>query len=296
MLLAGRLSDGRSFAVVEDRVRPDFLIRSADSERAAALAERARLEASISPAGRRTLSGEPCDRVEARDRGGLRRLEEAFAAGGLAVFEADVRAADRFLAERRIRGVADPRHLHARPLRGRGLPGPGTGGGGGTPVPPHRGPGHRDGRGGGDGPGRVPRGPGNPGGPLPGRGGGSLLPGPGGRRFGGPEPFPFEESDETGRPYRVRPFSREADLLRALAERIQALDPDLITGWNVVDFDLAQLSRRRQALGVPFRIGRTEESADIRELDGGAATRLPYRAARPWTPSSWPGAPAASRT
>ncbi len=282
MLLAGRLSDGRSFAVVEDRVRPDFLIRSADSERAAALAERARLEASISPAGRRTLSGEPCDRVEARDRGGLRRLEEAFAAGGLAVFEADVRAADRFLAERRIRGGLR--------IRGTSMPGrfvdavfldpeleaaeepPSlrtvaldieTDVEAGTVLAVSlAGPGIREVL-------------------FLDEAAGLFSPDLAGADSAARNPSPFEESDETGRPYRVRPFSREADLLRALAERIQALDPDLITGWNVVDFDLAQLSRRCQALGVPFRIGRTEESADIRELDGGRryAASIPGRQA-----------------
>ena len=85
MLLAGRLSDGRSFAVVENRVRPDFLIRSSDAERASEAAARARLEAAFTSSGRLPLAGEPCDRVEARDRGALRRLEAAFGAGGIPV-------------------------------------------------------------------------------------------------------------------------------------------------------------------------------------------------------------------
>lgn len=282
MLLAGRLSDGRSFAVVEDRVRPDFLIRSADSERAAALAERARLEASISPAGRRTLSGEPCDRVEARDRGGLRRLEEALTAGGLAVFEADVRVADRFLAERRIRGGLR--------IRGRSMPGrfvdvvfldPELEA---ADEPPAlrtlaldietdveagtilalslAGPGVREVL-------------------FLDEAAGLFSPDLAGAEPAARDPSPFEEADDAGRPYLVRPYSREADLLRALGDRIQALDPDLITGWNVVDFDLAQLSRRCQALSVPFRIGRTEDPADIRELDGGRryAASIPGRQA-----------------
>ena len=94
-------------------------------------------------------------------------------------------------------------------------------------------------------------------------------------------PSPFEEADDEGRTYLARPFSREADLLRALGERIRALDPDLITGWNVVDFDLAHLSPRCQALAVPFRIGRTEDPADLRELDGGRryAASIPGRQA-----------------
>jgi DNA polymerase-2 len=48
----------------------------------------------------------------------------------------------------------------------------------------------------------------------------------------------------------------EIALLRAVASRIRSLDPDVITGWNVVDFDLRVLERRARALGVPFEIGR----------------------------------------
>jgi DNA polymerase-2 len=48
----------------------------------------------------------------------------------------------------------------------------------------------------------------------------------------------------------------EASLLRIVAGRIRALDPDLITGWNVVEFDFAVLVARAAALGVKFEIGR----------------------------------------
>ena len=48
----------------------------------------------------------------------------------------------------------------------------------------------------------------------------------------------------------------EAALLRAVAARIRALDPDVITGWNVVEFDFAVLVARAAALGVGFEIGR----------------------------------------
>ncbi len=48
----------------------------------------------------------------------------------------------------------------------------------------------------------------------------------------------------------------EASLLRAVAARIRTLDPDVITGWNVVEFDFAVLVARAAALGVVFEIGR----------------------------------------
>ena len=49
---------------------------------------------------------------------------------------------------------------------------------------------------------------------------------------------------------------REAALLAVLEERILALDPDVLVGWNVVDFDLRVLDRRGRELHVPLSLGR----------------------------------------
>jgi DNA polymerase-2 len=53
--------------------------------------------------------------------------------------------------------------------------------------------------------------------------------------------------------------------------RIIDLDPDIITGWNVVDFDMRVLARRFRDLGLPFDIGRTDAAASFlaREDDNG---------------------------
>jgi len=48
--------------------------------------------------------------------------------------------------------------------------------------------------------------------------------------------------------------SDEATLLIALATRIRELDPDIVTGWNVVDFDLRVLEERATALKLPARL------------------------------------------
>ena len=48
----------------------------------------------------------------------------------------------------------------------------------------------------------------------------------------------------------------EAGLLRALVARFVALDPDVLLGWNVVDFDLRVLAARCAALGVACELGR----------------------------------------
>ncbi|MHC1604856.1 MAG: DNA polymerase II [Candidatus Methanofastidiosia archaeon] len=53
-------------------------------------------------------------------------------------------------------------------------------------------------------------------------------------------------------------FSSERNLLLALRERILAFDPDIIIGWNIVDFDLVYLKKRFEANGMVFNIGRGE--------------------------------------
>jgi len=56
----------------------------------------------------------------------------------------------------------------------------------------------------------------------------------------------------------------ERSLLRALVQRIVELDPDVITGWNVIDFDLRVLLERARACRVAFEIGRTRERVQLR--------------------------------
>ena len=60
-------------------------------------------------------------------------------------------------------------------------------------------------------------------------------------------------------------------MLAAVRARIVEMDPDIITGWNVIDFDFRVLARRFTALGVPFDIGRSDLSAsflDRADTDG----------------------------
>ncbi len=78
---------------------------------------------------------------------------------------------------------------------------------------------------------------------------------------------------------RIRSFSTEAELLAALAKRLLARDPDVITGWNVIDFDLRVLARRFAACGVPFDVGRTAEEPALVDGEGRrAAFRVSGRA------------------
>ncbi|MFP8874486.1 MAG: DNA polymerase II, partial [Myxococcota bacterium] len=58
----------------------------------------------------------------------------------------------------------------------------------------------------------------------------------------------------------------ERDLLAAFAARVRELDPDVLIGWNVVDFDLRVLEARADKLGLSpatRRLGRSEGSIRI---------------------------------
>lgn len=66
----------------------------------------------------------------------------------------------------------------------------------------------------------------------------------------------------------ARSFPDEASLLAAFAARLQEIDPDVITGWNIVDFDFRVLAARFQALGLAFSLGRSDEAARLIESEG----------------------------
>ncbi len=59
-------------------------------------------------------------------------------------------------------------------------------------------------------------------------------------------------------------FARdERTLLKELFAEIRSIDPDLIIGWNIVEFDLAVLERRARELHVDFAIGRAGERGRV---------------------------------
>ncbi len=67
-------------------------------------------------------------------------------------------------------------------------------------------------------------------------------------------------------------WTDEASMLRGVSARLLEMDPDLLTGWNLVDFDLKVLQRRFRDLNVPFQLGRTEDLSWYRsgEVWGGS--------------------------
>ena len=88
-----------------------------------------------------------------------------------------------------------------------------------------------------------------------------AVAGAGGERVwivGEPEPGQLDEASAS---YELVPD--EAALVGALLEHVARVDPDILAGWNVIEFDLAYLERKAAALGLPFTLGRGGERATV---------------------------------
>lgn len=57
----------------------------------------------------------------------------------------------------------------------------------------------------------------------------------------------------------------EIDLLNQLCMHIETVDPDVIIGWNVIEFDFSVLHARAEALGVELPLGRNKEKMQLRQ-------------------------------
>ncbi|HKB07155.1 MAG TPA: DNA polymerase II [Candidatus Polarisedimenticolia bacterium] len=245
--LFGRLEDGRSFLARDRRLVPYFFIRAADAEPA-----RGRGAARQSPTGLRTMRGEEvmCIEVDAPDQ--TPQLRDALQNAGVPVFEADVRFAMRYLIDRGIKGAveiegaaegSEPKRAGAPPysvdvlfdaaeVRPSDF----------RPAPELL---------------RVlsidletdPRGERIYSAALAGPGVAEVL-------LTLPEEIVRRELGSYGTKGRVVSCGDEKGLLRALFARLREIDFDVLTGWNVIDFDLDVLLARSRALGVPFEVGR----------------------------------------
>ncbi len=65
----------------------------------------------------------------------------------------------------------------------------------------------------------------------------------------------------------VQTCASQRDVLSAFLAWLEAYDPDVIVGWNVVNFDIWYLQRVADALGVPLSLGRQQQPVRWRQLD-----------------------------
>jgi len=254
----GKLQDGDTFLFTDDRVSPTLYVRASESQAAADRAGSDGISARFVPTEFTTMDGEPvvgvqCDRV--RD---LRSLVKALEAQGTRSYEGDIPFSRQFLIGRGLRGG----------VRISGTWAPGD---------------------------RVDRVYANP----------LLHPAywePAFRVLAldietDPEATTIyavglilsdtidgadsEEIHMVGEPAPDDPpylvcWPDETSMLRGVSKRIVEMDPDLITGWNLVDFDLSVLQRRFKDLNVPFQLGRTDDQSWYRsgEVWGGSTMAI----------------------
>jgi DNA polymerase II len=247
--LFGRLEDGASFLVRDRRVTPYFFVRAADA------AEAQRLGApATAPAGLRAMDGGPVSRIEVATPAALPPLRDALQARGLPTYEADVRFAFRFLIDRGLRGAlsieGEPSAPDAaHPPVDRVFDDPEL-------APADRAPDasilrvvsidlETDFRGE-----RIFS---------------AALAGAGGERvlLALPEPEARRRWGSAALPPDVEACGDEGELLRWLFARLRETDFDILTGWNVIDFDLAVLAAAARRRGVPFEIGRAPGSVRV---------------------------------
>ena len=58
-------------------------------------------------------------------------------------------------------------------------------------------------------------------------------------------------------------FSNEKELLQRFCQLVKELDPDIITGWNVIDFDFKVLQQMLKDHSIDFKIARNDDTTRI---------------------------------
>jgi DNA polymerase-2 len=66
----------------------------------------------------------------------------------------------------------------------------------------------------------------------------------------------------------VKVFASERAALMAFCDRVRAIDPDVLTGWNFIDFDLRVLDRLARRRRLRLDIGRGRENLRLRASRG----------------------------
>ncbi|HWX26579.1 MAG TPA: DNA polymerase II [Steroidobacteraceae bacterium] len=235
----GRLEGGDTFMVRDDRQRPHFYIRAVDAERARALGA-----PQPTPIDKRSFAGAEVCLLEVDVPQDVPGLRDRLHAAGIDTFEADVRFAMRYLIDRGIKGGCE--------IDGAWAPGNG-----------------------------VARVYSNP----------TLRPSPVDVE---PRVLSFDietegknerllaislyapgidevlivDATERTMPERATRCADERAALDMFCARVMHFDPDVLTGWNVIDFDLSVLQRVAARLNHPFVLGREPGAIRLRAPTG----------------------------
>jgi DNA polymerase I len=67
----------------------------------------------------------------------------------------------------------------------------------------------------------------------------------------------------------IHTYSTEQEMMKGFTEYIRTRDPDIISGWNLTDFDLPYITRRMVQIGLsPIRLSRLEGQTERNALRG----------------------------
>jgi DNA polymerase-2 len=241
--LYGRLEDGRTFLVRDDRQQPHFYIHTTDAARAQAAGAN-----EPKPTAKCDFSGAPVAQIGVAIPSDVPGVRDRLHDNGIDTFEADVRFPVRYLIERGIKGACV--------IEGTAVPGTPSG----VDVSlifdnPKLGPAQLK---------VAPR----------------VL------------SFDIETDPKAERLLAISLYGTNLDevlivdgsgrampekaircideraALTAFCERIREFDPDVLTGWNTIDFDFTVLQRIATRLRHPFVLGRDAGAIRIRRAEG----------------------------
>lgn len=237
--LYGRLESGETFLVRDDRQRPHFFIRAADAGRAlAAGAPQPRVS------DMRTFDGAPVCSIDVQVPPEVPELRDRLHACSIDTFEADVRFATRYLIDRGIKGGCE--------IAGEGVPGMGVDRVFENPAL---------------GPADVKVEPRVLSFDIETHGKNDRLLAISLYAPGVDEVLIVDGSDRPMPPNATRCAS-ELAALDAFCDRIRRIDPDVLTGWNIIDFDCSVLQRIAERVNHPLAMGRGPGTIRIRKAQG----------------------------
>jgi len=252
--LVGRLDTGETFAVVDRRTVPGFFLRAADEGPAQAIREREVPEGRLVPSDRVTMDGAAVLRVEVPTVSASQRLRDALHRDGIRTYEADIKPSVQLAMDLGLHGAVC---IQGTWRKGRRV-------------------------------GRIYENP-------------VLAPADWDPKLsvlsmdietdprasvvyavglvlldpwsGGVTAEIYLNAEGSGRRGSdlagVKSLPDERALLSAVRARILEMDPDILTGWNVIDFDFRVLSRRYAALGIGFDLGRADTPSSFLDREGG---------------------------
>jgi DNA polymerase II len=239
--LYGRLNSGETFLIIDTRDKPKFYLRIGESVRAREIASR--FGAKLSSTSRRTMDGEEIESITVSAPGKLGALRRAFGEAGIRTYEADVPFAWSYLIDRHLRGAIE---ICGSWQKGSNVS-------------------------------RIYRNPGLSSNeaeptlvtvslsldldPQTGTIQAAALAGTGSQLA--QKVSVHLALVDSGRDADILIQSTERDLLLTFRHSLCQIDPDVITGWDVVSTVLVPLKERMAVHGIPFNLGRSNRLSRV---------------------------------